>query len=160
MNSIYSCSVVDVCKLLQRKMGDERSGYFHICQAARSFHHHNCWSLSTGSRFVYNEFYVSFSHQQPFFSLSLSALGNVQYFTFDNTKTEVTSLALSFYSGLFAYNGWNYLNFIIEELKDAEKNLPRAIAISLVLVTLVYLFTNVGELELQFFALFYSPNSC
>ena len=32
--------------------------------------------------------------------------GNVQYFTFDNTKTEVTSLALSFYSGLFAYNGW------------------------------------------------------
>lgn len=32
--------------------------------------------------------------------------GNTQYFTFDNTKYEVTSLALSFYSGLFAYNGW------------------------------------------------------
>jgi len=44
--------------------------------------------------------------------------GHTQYFTFENTNTEVTSIALSFYSGLFAYNGWNYLNFIIEELKD------------------------------------------
>lgn len=32
--------------------------------------------------------------------------GNVKYFNFDNTKYEVTSVALSFYSGLFAYNGW------------------------------------------------------
>lgn len=37
----------------------------------------------------------------------------------------------------------NYLNFIIEELKDPVKNLPRAIAISMVLVTLVYVFTNI-----------------
>lgn len=81
--------------------------------------------------------------------ISLSITGNVQYFTFKDTKTEVTSLALSFYSGLFAYNGWNYLNFIIEELKDPVKNLPKAIAISLVLVTLVYLFTNIGKFTLH-----------
>ncbi|XP_014252466.1 large neutral amino acids transporter small subunit 2 isoform X2 [Cimex lectularius] len=70
--------------------------------------------------------------------------GEVKYFTFDNTKTEVTSLALSFYSGLFAYNGWNYLNFIIEELKDPIRNLPRAIAISCTLVTFVYTMTNIA----------------
>ncbi|KAL1137673.1 hypothetical protein AAG570_009369 [Ranatra chinensis] len=70
--------------------------------------------------------------------------GNVQHFTFDNTKTEVTSIALSFYSGLFAYNGWNYLNFIIEELKDPIRNLPRAIAISCTLVTVVYTMTNIA----------------
>lgn len=74
-------------------------------------------------------------------------LGNTQYFTFEKTTTEVTSLALSFYSGLFAYNGWNYLNFIIEELKDPVKNLPKAIWISLILVTLVYLLTNIGMHE-------------
>lgn len=38
----------------------------------------------------------------------------------------------------------NYLNFIIEELKDPVKNLPRAIAISCTLVTVVYVCTNVA----------------
>lgn len=40
--------------------------------------------------------------------------------------------------------GRNYLNFIIEELKDPVKNLPKAIAISCTLVTVVYLLTNVA----------------
>ena len=34
---------------------------------------------------------------------------------------------LSFLSGLFSYTGWNYLNFIIEELQDPVKNLPRGL---------------------------------
>ena len=51
--------------------------------------------------------------------------GNVGNFTWENTETDFTKIALSFYSGLFAYNGWNYLNFIIEELQDPVRNLPR-----------------------------------
>ena len=51
--------------------------------------------------------------------------GKVEYFTWDNTEDDITKIALSFYSGLFAYNGWNYLNFVIEELQDPVKNLPR-----------------------------------
>ena len=70
--------------------------------------------------------------------------GKVENFSWDGTETDNTKIALSFYSGLFAYNGWNYLNFVIEELQDPVKNLPRAIAISCILVTVVYVSTNVA----------------
>ena len=43
--------------------------------------------------------------------------GRTEFFTWENTETDVTVIALSFYSGLFSYTGWNYLNFIIEEMK-------------------------------------------
>ena len=43
--------------------------------------------------------------------------GKTEFFTFENSETDVTVIALSFYSGLFSYTGWNYLNFIIEEMK-------------------------------------------
>ena len=70
--------------------------------------------------------------------------GNVTNFTWDETETDLTKIALSFYSGLFAYNGWNYLNFVIEELQDPVRNLPRAIGISIILVTVVYTLTNIA----------------
>jgi len=70
--------------------------------------------------------------------------GRVEHFTWDDTERDVTKIALSFYSGLFAYNGWNYLNFVIEELKDPVRNLPKAIAISCILVTFVYVMTNIA----------------
>ncbi|XP_054723752.1 large neutral amino acids transporter small subunit 2-like, partial [Uloborus diversus] len=54
------------------------------------------------------------------------------------------SISLAFYSGLFAYGGWNYLNFVTGELKDPYKNLPRAIWIGLPLVTCVYVLVNIA----------------
>merc|ERR1712071_726333 len=44
--------------------------------------------------------------------------GHYEHFTFENTQTDPLQLSLAFYSGLFAYNGWNYLNFIVEELEN------------------------------------------
>merc|ERR1719474_2109658 len=70
--------------------------------------------------------------------------GKTENFTWDETEEDFTKIALSFYSGLFAYNGWNYLNFVIEELQDPVRNLPRAIAISIILVTVVYVLTNIA----------------
>lgn len=72
---------------------------------------------------------------------------------------DVGGLSLAFYSGLFAYGGWNYLNFVIDELQDPYRfvtstrsihfdkklsnrlhlgfrNLPVAITIAMPIVTL------------------------
>ncbi|XP_062895782.1 large neutral amino acids transporter small subunit 2-like [Mobula hypostoma] len=59
-------------------------------------------------------------------------------------KPEIGLVALSFLQGSFAYGGWNFLNYVTEELVDPYKNLPRAIFISVPLVTFVYVFANIA----------------
>ncbi|XP_064616157.1 large neutral amino acids transporter small subunit 1-like [Liolophura sinensis] len=72
--------------------------------------------------------------------------GETEHFqnAFEDTTTDISRAALAFYSGLFAYNGWNYLNFVIEELQNPYKNLPKAIWISIIMVTVIYTLANVA----------------
>uniref|UniRef100_A0A8C4NC17 Solute carrier family 7 member 8 n=1 Tax=Eptatretus burgeri TaxID=7764 RepID=A0A8C4NC17_EPTBU len=57
---------------------------------------------------------------------------------------DIKLIALAFLQGSFAYSGWNFLNYVTEELKDPFRNLPRAIYISIPLVTFLYTFANIA----------------
>ncbi|XP_028410019.1 b(0,+)-type amino acid transporter 1-like isoform X1 [Dendronephthya gigantea] len=60
------------------------------------------------------------------------------------TVSEIGLIGQAFYNGLWAYDGWNNLNYISEEVHDPNKNIPRAIGIGIPLVTFVYLLTNIA----------------
>ena len=64
--------------------------------------------------------------------------------SFEGTITDPFKLSMAFYSGMFAYAGWNYLNFMTDEIKNPNRNLPVAIVISLPLVTVIYVLVNVA----------------
>lgn len=72
--------------------------------------------------------------------------GHTEHFKdpMEGTNLQPGYVALAFYSGLFSYSGWNYLNYVTEELKDPYRNLPRAICISMPIVTVTYVVTNIA----------------
>ncbi|XP_039256729.1 large neutral amino acids transporter small subunit 1-like isoform X2 [Styela clava] len=89
--------------------------------------------------------------------------GNVQYLTpeaaFSGTSNDVGNFVIAFYNSLYAYGGWNYLNFVTEEMKNPYKNLPRAIMISLPLVSVVYVMANLAYFTVLSPAEFVSSNA-
>lgn len=74
--------------------------------------------------------------------------GNLDSFqnAFEDSDFSAGAIALSFYSGFWAYSGWSYLNFLTEELVEPNKNLPRAIMISMIFIIVIYLVANVAYL--------------
>ncbi|CAL8083513.1 unnamed protein product [Orchesella dallaii] len=73
-------------------------------------------------------------------------MGRVENFKdiWSNSEYDPGKVALAFYSAAFTYEGWNALNFVTEELKTPNRNLPLAIWISLPLVTFIYCMVNVA----------------
>lgn len=63
---------------------------------------------------------------------------------FSGPPMTLPSLAQAFYSGLYSYAGWNALNFITEEIKNPVKNMPRAIIISMISITIIYSLVNIA----------------
>ncbi|XP_035024443.1 b(0,+)-type amino acid transporter 1 [Hippoglossus stenolepis] len=77
--------------------------------------------------------------------------GNNESFkdSFENTNVGINPIGIAFYQGLWSYDGWNNLNYVTEELKRPEVNLPRAVVIAISLVTGLYLLVNVSYLTVM-----------
>jgi L-type amino acid transporter 9 len=65
---------------------------------------------------------------------------------FMDTNKDPSGVGLAFYAALWAYTGWSDLNYVAEEVKNPHKNVPRAIAIGVIVVMVCYITINLAYL--------------
>ncbi|ESO93693.1 hypothetical protein LOTGIDRAFT_209233 [Lottia gigantea] len=63
---------------------------------------------------------------------------------FEGSDYSPGKITIGFYSGIFAYSGWNNVCMIASEIVKPQRNIPLSIIISLSIVTLVYIAVNIG----------------
>ena len=56
----------------------------------------------------------------------------------------VSSVFAGLVPAMFVYGGWQNANFVVEEMRDPERNLPRAILFGVAIVIAVYVTANVA----------------
>lgn len=77
-------------------------------------------------------------HFQPLFTTNVGAEGLKVGFA--------AALAVALSKALFAYDAWNTVTFVAEEVRQPERNLPRALFAGCLTVTAVYVLANVAYL--------------
>uniref|UniRef100_H2ZJ21 Amino acid permease/ SLC12A domain-containing protein n=1 Tax=Ciona savignyi TaxID=51511 RepID=H2ZJ21_CIOSA len=109
----------------------------------------NCFSVRYGTRIQDIFAYAKVLALIVIMIVGFIALGNGTSSSslaepWKGTTNNIGNIALALYSGLYAYSGWDTLNFMVEELQDPYRNLPKAIYISLPLCTIIYILTNIA----------------
>lgn len=74
------------------------------------------------------------------------AIGNTENLRkgFDGSNWNAGSIALALYSGLWAYDGWNSVTVVTEEIINPGVNVPLSIAIAVPVITLLYVCMNMA----------------
>ncbi|KAI9070380.1 amino acid transporter [Trametes sanguinea] len=63
---------------------------------------------------------------------------------FEGSSTSPSTYALALYSGLWAFDGWDQANYVGGEIRNPEKNIPRAIHSSMAIVMVLFVAANVA----------------
>ncbi|KAK0424539.1 hypothetical protein QR680_008715 [Steinernema hermaphroditum] len=61
-----------------------------------------------------------------------------------HSNTNLGDLVMAFYGGLWAFSGWDILNYGAGEISKPKKNMPLALLSGILLVTVVYLSINIS----------------
>ncbi|KAM3958858.1 b(0,+)-type amino acid transporter 1 [Aphomia sociella] len=71
---------------------------------------------------------------------------------FEGSTTSPGGIALALYSGLWAYDGWNSVTVVTEEIINPAVNVPLSISIAVPLITALYVFMNVAYMTVLSYA--------
>lgn len=63
---------------------------------------------------------------------------------FEGTSTSSSQWAVALYAGLWAYDGWDNTNYVVGEMVNPARDLPRTIHTSLPMVIVAYLLANLS----------------
>ncbi|KAK8869635.1 hypothetical protein IAR55_000203 [Kwoniella newhampshirensis] len=63
---------------------------------------------------------------------------------FEDTKTELSSYAIALYSGLWAFDGWDSCCYVAGEMRNTQRDLPRALHSSMAIVLCLFVLANVS----------------
>jgi len=74
--------------------------------------------------------------------------GHVENFksAFEGSSKNPVNYGMAFYYALYAHQGWNSLNFMVEELKNPKKTLPVSGFLGMGMVMISYILANVSYL--------------
>ncbi|CAI5658890.1 unnamed protein product [Oreochromis niloticus] len=108
----------------------------------------NCWSVRMASHIQVSLTFIKIVALVLIIIPGVIALvkGKTENFQngFEFESLTLDRLPLAIYNGLYAYSGWFYLNFVTEEVKNPNRNIPLAIILSMVTVTVLYVLVNVA----------------
>lgn len=63
---------------------------------------------------------------------------------FDGASKNLGDYAIALYAGLWAYDGWDNVNYVAAEMKNSRRDLPRVIHIAMPVVIIAYLLANLS----------------